>query len=302
MASNSGFVYILTNPSMPGLVKVGKTTNTPNQRMGELHSTGVPTPFALEFSISVRDCHDAERSAHKALSYCRISNNREFFRVEPKRAIEKILEVVDECEVVDFRESHGVEKIEAEIRRRKKAREEAERKKEIEIERQRKERETAKRLRHESLSRDIRQLELKLESLGSRPVEESPGGWAILAWCYLPVPVGWIFWLGTLSIFGSNSGATGLICMILIGVGYFVNKATSDITERNDRVLQPFRELDQKISHLKGELMALGYAPPVTVRPARRAIDESPAKVFGDVINTDQRGFEKPARKIGRVD
>ena len=55
MAGEFGYVYILTNPSMPGLVKVGKTTTTPNQRMSELHSTGVPTPFELEFSISVND-------------------------------------------------------------------------------------------------------------------------------------------------------------------------------------------------------------------------------------------------------
>ena len=47
MAGEFGYVYILTNPSMPGLVKVGKTTNTPNQRMSELHSTGVPGAHAL---------------------------------------------------------------------------------------------------------------------------------------------------------------------------------------------------------------------------------------------------------------
>jgi hypothetical protein len=299
--SNSGFVYILTNPSMPGLVKVGKTTNTPNQRMGELHSTGVPTPFELEFSVSVRDCHEAERSAHRALSYCRISNNREFFRVEPKKAIEKILEVVDEFEVVDFRESHGLEKIEAEIRRRKKAREEEERRRQSEIERQRKDREAAKRVRHDSLLRDLRQLEQKRESLGTRPVAEEPGGWAILALCYLPIPVGWIFWLGSLSIFGSNSATAGLICMILVGSGYFANQMASDVTDRNNRALQPFYDLDEKIRGVERELKALGYTPSVSNGPTRRSPDLSHAKATGDVVNTDGRGFEKPARKIGRM-
>lgn len=47
------FVYVLTNPSMPGLVKVGKTTTSPGQRMAELHTTGVPTAFELEFCAEV---------------------------------------------------------------------------------------------------------------------------------------------------------------------------------------------------------------------------------------------------------
>ena len=119
MAKEFGYVYILTNPSMPGLVKVGKTTITPNKRMGELHSTGVPTPFQLECSISVNDCHEAELLAHQALNSFRVAKNREFFKVSPKKAIEKILESVEECEVVDFRESHGIEKIEIEIKRKR---------------------------------------------------------------------------------------------------------------------------------------------------------------------------------------
>ena len=41
-----GIVYLLTNPSMPSLVKIGMTTrNEVHVRMGELYSTGVPLPF-----------------------------------------------------------------------------------------------------------------------------------------------------------------------------------------------------------------------------------------------------------------
>ena len=41
-----GIVYVLTNESMPGLVKIGMTDDTdPSARMGQLFSTGVPLPF-----------------------------------------------------------------------------------------------------------------------------------------------------------------------------------------------------------------------------------------------------------------
>lgn len=47
MPPESGSVFVLTNSSMPGLVKIGETTNAANQRMAELHSIGGPTPFIL---------------------------------------------------------------------------------------------------------------------------------------------------------------------------------------------------------------------------------------------------------------
>ncbi|MFN3446329.1 MAG: GIY-YIG nuclease family protein, partial [Bacteroidia bacterium] len=40
-----GLIYILTNPAMPGLVKIGKTNRADvKQRMFELYSTGGPVP------------------------------------------------------------------------------------------------------------------------------------------------------------------------------------------------------------------------------------------------------------------
>ena len=39
-------VYVLTNPAMPGIVKIGMTEREDVQRrMTELYSTGVPLPF-----------------------------------------------------------------------------------------------------------------------------------------------------------------------------------------------------------------------------------------------------------------
>ena len=64
----SGYVYLLINRSMPGLVKVGRTTRPPAERLGELSSaTGVPTPFELVFDIFVPDCRSAEQLLHEVL-------------------------------------------------------------------------------------------------------------------------------------------------------------------------------------------------------------------------------------------
>ncbi|MFT7387743.1 MAG: hypothetical protein ACI8VC_000984 [Candidatus Endobugula sp.] len=42
----AGIVYVLTNPAMPGIVKIGKTSrDSVDARLNELYSTGVPVPF-----------------------------------------------------------------------------------------------------------------------------------------------------------------------------------------------------------------------------------------------------------------
>ncbi len=78
-----GWVYVLVNPTFPGLVKVGRTTRLPSTRVAELsQATGVPTPFILVFEQAFEDCVAAERDIHAALDRCgmREAANREFFR------------------------------------------------------------------------------------------------------------------------------------------------------------------------------------------------------------------------------
>lgn len=90
-SSRSGYLYLLLNPSMPGLVKIGKTNRTPDQRASELASaTGVPEPFILLYELFVQDATEAERWVHDQLENWgkRHSENREFFAVEPTEAVE----------------------------------------------------------------------------------------------------------------------------------------------------------------------------------------------------------------------
>jgi hypothetical protein len=51
-----GIVYLLTNPYMPGLVKIGMTKQEDlEKRMKELYTTGVPVAFECQFACRVNN-------------------------------------------------------------------------------------------------------------------------------------------------------------------------------------------------------------------------------------------------------
>ncbi|MYF88497.1 MAG: GIY-YIG nuclease family protein, partial [Boseongicola sp. SB0676_bin_33] len=53
-----GIVYVLTNEAMPGLVKIGRTTqDDPRVRMDQLYNgaSGVPVPFDCVLAMRAED-------------------------------------------------------------------------------------------------------------------------------------------------------------------------------------------------------------------------------------------------------
>ena len=44
---NEGIVYVLTNPAMPKLVKIGKTGRGVETRLNDLYTTGASLPLVL---------------------------------------------------------------------------------------------------------------------------------------------------------------------------------------------------------------------------------------------------------------
>ena len=96
-----GIVYLLTNPVMPGLVKIGMTTQEDiDKRMKELYTTGVPVPFECKFACKVKksDCKKIEKALHKAFDPQRVNQNREFFRINVEQA-QVILEIFNPVDV-----------------------------------------------------------------------------------------------------------------------------------------------------------------------------------------------------------
>ena len=92
------FVYVLTNESMPGIVKIGMTTSPIESRMLQLDTTGVPLPFECYYAARVNDQKRVEKALHEAFGDHRVRKTREFFRLDPYKA-KVILELVAEEEV-----------------------------------------------------------------------------------------------------------------------------------------------------------------------------------------------------------
>ncbi|MHB1758471.1 MAG: GIY-YIG nuclease family protein [Leptospirillum sp.] len=90
-----GYVYVLVNSSMPGLVKVGKTTKRPSERALELSGvTGIPTPFIVAFEQLFEDCDEAEDYIHAELERkgFREAQNREFFRAQTSDVVRIVMQ------------------------------------------------------------------------------------------------------------------------------------------------------------------------------------------------------------------
>ena len=88
----SNIVYVLTNPSMPDIVKIGMTDNL-KTRMRSLYNSSTPVPFECYFACTVTDMKFVEKSIHNGFDDFRINPRREFFRVDPERVV-SILKMV----------------------------------------------------------------------------------------------------------------------------------------------------------------------------------------------------------------
>jgi hypothetical protein len=85
-----GFIYILRNNAMPGLLKIGYSVKVPDERAGELYTTGVPEPFEVAYYCLVDDAKKIESNIHNKLLSYRHNNGREFFLVELENVVELI--------------------------------------------------------------------------------------------------------------------------------------------------------------------------------------------------------------------
>ena len=93
--AGSGWVYVLINASMPGLVRVGKTSRDPEEQARALSATiGAPTPFLVAYQARFADCAQGEATVHAALEQQgrRVRGYRELFNAPPYWAVDTVVQ------------------------------------------------------------------------------------------------------------------------------------------------------------------------------------------------------------------
>ena len=87
--STKGWVYVVTNPSLSGIVKVGYTTRQDvAKRLQEFDQAGLPYPYEVAYKVWVSEPRKLERRVHQFLTIEK--ENKEWFRCSVERAQEAI--------------------------------------------------------------------------------------------------------------------------------------------------------------------------------------------------------------------
>lgn len=90
----SGIVYLLINPVMPGLTKIGKTNiDGLETRLQSLYNTSIPIPFQCFYACEVEDPDLVEKKLHDAFGDQRVNKKREFFEIDAER-VKSVLELL----------------------------------------------------------------------------------------------------------------------------------------------------------------------------------------------------------------
>lgn len=114
MENNIGYIYIIENPAMPGLVKIGITySEDVKTRITQLYNTSVPFPFELVYAAKVVNPDKVETAIHTAFAPNRVNAKREFFEIDSIQAISiiKLLEIKETTEEVNLeQETSNIEK------------------------------------------------------------------------------------------------------------------------------------------------------------------------------------------------
>ncbi len=90
----SEIIYILTNPVIPDLAKIGRTTNLEERVRSLSAHSGVPVPFEVYYACEVTNSVKVEKHLLEGFGDHRVNPKREFFRINPERVL-SILKLVE---------------------------------------------------------------------------------------------------------------------------------------------------------------------------------------------------------------
>lgn len=87
--NKAGWLYVISSPSLPGMVKVGCTRQlNPVMRVKQLSSSSLPYAFRTHGFVFSDDCFELESAMHHYFDDRRVAPDREFFNITPKEAID----------------------------------------------------------------------------------------------------------------------------------------------------------------------------------------------------------------------
>ena len=238
-------IYILSNRSMPGLLKIGMTTRDPKQRIAELNTTGVPKPFEAEFVAVVDNAQMAERLLHRRLAKHRFDKGREFFKIDVKSAIAVALESLKPLEVVWelTKKTHNLPELVQEserLAREAKLKEDGQRARKI----------TEVTLKLEPMQIRQSEIERSLQLLGPRPNPKKVSSYWISSLWFL-------FLLPSFMIFSKSDQNLGFVCLALAGVGYLLSRDEQGQRLQNQQLLEPWTKLERELVSARAEVLRL---------------------------------------------
>lgn len=89
---SAGFVYVMINPAIPNLVKIGRTTRAASARAKQLRGTAIPEDFIVVYDELVTDCESVEERIHQRFDDRRYRANREFFQISIREAVRGLID------------------------------------------------------------------------------------------------------------------------------------------------------------------------------------------------------------------
>ena len=107
----TGYIYCVSNESMPSILNIGITTTVPEVRLDDINELpGIwqpPTPYKCEFAKRVCNIDKKIAAIHKLFAYCRIHPEREFFHMslEEARAVFDLLDDEDDTGLFENRKA-----------------------------------------------------------------------------------------------------------------------------------------------------------------------------------------------------
>lgn len=88
-----GYVYVMTNKSVRGLVKIGKTKRPPHERAKGLDRAQLPYSYEVRHFVQVPHPHRVEKKVQARLAEFRETRGHEWFRCSIEYAISAVEEI-----------------------------------------------------------------------------------------------------------------------------------------------------------------------------------------------------------------